>query len=404
MATAPNPRNYIQWKVLVISPSRVMSNELAALLSEHVPFAPLVEMKDYPARNDLAEAIPAHTPNLCFVDVTTNSDWALSIISDISGLDPKLPIVAMHSTNESNLILRCLRMGATEFLLQPFTGEQFSAVLDRLALHHRNGRGSGSMAKVVCVLPAKGACGASTIACSLAYQWKRLGAKRILLADMDPLTGTMSFQLKLRQSYSFMDAITRAGALDSDIWKSLVYTTQGVDVLLAPEKPVHGIDESHDPGGLIEFARMNYELVVVDCNGAYGQWALTLARQCDDLLLVTTNELPSLQATQRTLAYLDRNRIERSKTKIVVNRYHKDLGLNQDVIEAALHSEVYHLVPSDYETVQRALVEGKPISATTGLGRSLSALAEKLSGKEVAVESKSSGFSFGGLLGGLLRR
>jgi pilus assembly protein CpaE len=404
MASAPNPRNYIQWKVMVISPSRTLGNELNVLLSEQLPFAPLIELKDYPARTDLAEAIPSQAPNLCFVDVTTNSDWALSIISDISAIDPKLPIVAMHSTNDPNLILRCLRMGATEFLLQPFTVEQFTAVMDRLAQQHRNGRGSGELAKVVCVIPAKGACGASTIACSLAYQWRRLGAKRILLADLDPLTGTLSFQLKLRQSYSFMDALTRAGAMDSDIWKSLVYTTQGVDVLLAPEKPVHGIDESHDPGGLIEFARMTYDLVVVDCNGAYGQWALTLGRQCDDLMLVTTNELPSLQATQRTLAYLDRNRIERSKIKIVVNRYHKDVGLSQDVIEAALHTEVYHLVPSDYETVQRALVEGRPIATTTGLGRSLAALAEKLSGKEAVAEEKPSGFSFGGLLSGLLRR
>jgi len=406
MATTQNPRNYIQWKAMLLCPNRGMSTELSALIAEQLPFAPVAEFKDYPSRTDLAEAIPAHSPNLCFVDVATNRDWALSILSDIAAIDPKLPIVALHATNESDFILRCLRMGATEFLLQPFTAEQFIAVMDRIAQQHWQGRGTGSLGKVACVIPAKGACGASTIACSLAHQWKKNGTKRILLADMDPLTGTLSFLLKLRQTYSFMDALSRGGQLDADVWKGLVYSSSGIDVLLAPEKPVHGIDESHDPGSLIEFARMNYDLVVVDCNGAYGQWALTLARQCDDLVLVTTNELPALQATQRTLAYLDRNRIERSKIRIVVNRYHKDVGLNQDVIEAALHAEVFHLLPSDYETVQRALVEGKPITAGTSLGRSLSALAEKLNGKERAAEepAKSSGFGFGSLFGSLLRR
>ena len=52
-------------------------------------------------------------------------------------------------------------------------------------------------------MPAKGACGATTIACNLAFQWKRLGAKKILLADLDPLTGTLSFLLKIKSIYSF---------------------------------------------------------------------------------------------------------------------------------------------------------------------------------------------------------
>ena len=50
-------------------------------------------------------------------------------------------------------------------------------------------------------MPAKGAAGATTIACNLAYQCKRLGASKILLADLDPLTGTVSFVLKLKSTY-----------------------------------------------------------------------------------------------------------------------------------------------------------------------------------------------------------
>ena len=56
-------------------------------------------------------------------------------------------------------------------------------------------------------MPGKGACGASTIAANLAYHIQRLSKTRLLLADMDPMTGTTSFLLNLKSTYSFIDAL-----------------------------------------------------------------------------------------------------------------------------------------------------------------------------------------------------
>ena len=74
-------------------------------------------------------------------------------------------------------------------------------------------------------MPAKGGCGASTIASNLAYQMKR-GDKRILLADLDPLAGTLSFLLKIKSNYSFMDALARSHDIDADLWKAVVTSRQ----------------------------------------------------------------------------------------------------------------------------------------------------------------------------------
>jgi len=64
-------------------------------------------------------------------------------------------------------------------------------------------------------MPAKGACGATTVATNLAFQWKRLGKKRVLLADLDPLGGTVfSFLLKVKCAYSFVDVLHRSSNLD----------------------------------------------------------------------------------------------------------------------------------------------------------------------------------------------
>ena len=47
-------------------------------------------------------------------------------------------------------------------------------------------------------------------------------------------------------------------------------------------------------------------------------------------------------------------------------------------IETALGQKVYQTVPSDYESVQRALVDGKNIAPASSFGKSLAALAEQL--------------------------
>ena len=219
-------------------------------------------------------------------------------------------------------------------------------------------------------MPAKGACGATTIACNLAFQWKRHGQQKVLLADLDPLTGTISFLLKIKSIYSFLDALQRAHELDADLWNAMVTNVNGVDVLLAPELMVEGAQDLRDPSPILEYARHDYDVVVIDAGGVYGEWNLNTARLANELLLVTTNELPALQAAQRALSYLDTNRIGRWKIRLMVNRYHRDVGLSREVIGTALHTEVFDILPSDYEAVQKSLMEGKPAPSNTTFGKS----------------------------------
>ncbi len=176
----------------------------------------------------------------------------------------------------------------------------------------------------------------------------------------------------------------------------MVTNVNGVDVLLAPELMVEGTQDLRDPAPILEYARHAYDVIVVDTGGVYGDWNLNQARLASELLLVTTNELPALQATQRALSYLDTNRIGRWKVRLIVNRYHRDVGLSREVIGTALHTEVFEILPSDYEAVQKSLLEGKPIPSNTAFGKGIVQLADRLSGRSDPVKKTS---ALGGLLG-----
>lgn len=366
------------WKALLISPNKTVSGELSPILSRHLPNTQVFEMPTYPSRQALHELGGAQGPNLCFLDLISDADRGLALIGELLAVQSNIKILVLLSAKNPDLILRSMRAGAAEFLVRPFLPEAFDSAIDRIASLERGGRDGAGLGKVISLIPAKGACGATTIASNLAQHYKRAGFKKILLADLDALTGTLSFLLKLKSSYSFMDALSRSASMDADIWKGIVTTIGPIDVLLSPEMVNDALHELHDASGIVDFARSFYEVVILDTGTAYGDWNLSIARGSDHVLLVSTNELPSLHAAQRTLDYLESSGIELSRIRLVINRYSKEHGLSREVIETALHTEIYHVLPSDYENVQRALIEGKPVQSASDFGKSLAQLGELL--------------------------
>ncbi len=378
-----------------------MVDELEPLLRQKLPGIQISPLNFYPSPREVSKDLAGGAAQLVFLDVASEPDQALQLLTEMTRMG-NVPVLALLPGDDADFMLRCLRAGASDFLLRPLTGEQLEAVLAKLSRLQPAAETSGSQgpSKVIVVMPAKGACGATTIACNLAFYWKRMGAKRILLADLDPLTGTLSFLLKIKSVYSFLDVLQRANELDTDLWRAMVTTVNGVDVLLAPELVTDTPPELLDPTPILNYARHAYDVVVIDAGSVYGDWNLNQARAANELLLVTTNELPALQAAQRALSYLDTNRIGRWKIRLVVNRYHRDVGLSREVIGTALHNEVFESVPSDYESVQKALMEGKPVPSNTTFGKSLTQLAQRLGGPiDPEVASKKSSGGLGSLFG-----
>lgn len=384
---------------LVICPDPGLAAELVSLLARRLPGVTPSQLKSYPSAGVLAQTVRHAGMPLCFLDVGTNREVAFQLLSELSALASDAVIVVLLAGNDPDLILRCLRQGATDFLVRPFTPDQLDAALQKLARSRMASRTEkSSNGRMYCVMPAKGASGATTLASNLAFHLRRSSHARILLADLDPLTGTLAFQLKLKSNHSFLDALTRIANLDADLWKAVVTPCQGVEVLLSPENPVDAA-EAGDPSPLLRYCRHSYETIIVDTGGVYGDWNLALADQADEVLLVTSNELAALHATQRALAYLQASGLSRARSRLVLARYRSDTGLRQQEVETAVRQEVFHVLPSDPESVQKSLLEGKPVAEGSRYARAVAALAERLVGEKASRNQA----PLGGLLSGLFR-
>ncbi len=208
----------------------------------------------------------------------------------------------------------------------------------------------------------------------------KIEPRRVLLMDMDPLLGSVAFLLRLRTPFSVVDAITGAPHMDCDMWKKLTVEHGGVDILTAPEKPQPDEFECGAVAPLLHFCRETYGITLIDSPGPVSPWQLQLAAESDQLILVTTNELAAIHATQRALQRIENAGIARPKIRLIVNRYMPEKGLSVEAIETGLKIPVFHILPNDYESVQEAILGARTVSSASRLSRALDELCERLTG------------------------
>ena len=149
---ARSSRNY--WKPLIICPHPAMARQIRAAMAE-LGVDCTSWLEPYPQAAAVAGRAAQNQANLCFLDVATHQEQALALISDMA---PFMPVVALNPHSDADLILRCLRRGACEFLSDP-SGEQLDGLLDRLA-RLRDPAQRDKPATVYCVVPGKPGCGA----------------------------------------------------------------------------------------------------------------------------------------------------------------------------------------------------------------------------------------------------
>src|SRR5215472_14971294 len=126
MKTRTAPESGDGWQPLVVCPSASLARTLRPALAQH-GYASACILTEYPAPGTIPALLSRYQANVCFLDVAANPEMALPLISEAAH---DVPVVAVNPCNDADLILRCLRRGASEFLSDA-DADQVSAVLER---------------------------------------------------------------------------------------------------------------------------------------------------------------------------------------------------------------------------------------------------------------------------------
>lgn len=366
---------------LAITPDRELAAQLSYALERTRSFQILSEFQSYPSLQTLEIRVRQTKPDVILLDLASDLDRACELIRCVSSLNLRAHVVGLHVRNDSDAILRSLRNGASEFLYAPFDVPTQNDAVARLHRLLKPGPVEQSdPGSIVSFSSAKPGSGASTLAAQAAFALRRTTSERVLLADFDLMGGMIGFYLKLAHTQSLLDALQMAEHLEDGSWASCVSVADGVDILPAPETPYAGPIDAARLHAVLEYARMNYEWVVIDLPVVFQRLSLMTISESDRAYLVSTPELPSLHLARKAVNLLDHLGFPKERFQIVMNRIDRRDEIAGSDIERLFKCAIDARIPNDYFALHRAVTLGQPVDGHSELGKAVENLTNRLSG------------------------
>ena len=380
-----------QLTALLICPNRDLAQNFIQAQNNYRAFQVLADVKGYLTGQALEMRLRQLRPNVVLLDLGTNLDQAIAVITELSSFQPATHVIGIHGSNDSTVLVRSFRAGSTEFLYAPFEkAAQIEAVTRIKRLIQPEAFSEQEFAFVLGLTSAKPGSGASTLAAQTAFALQRLSNK-VLLIDLDLTGGTIGFYLKIQNAISVLDLLESTEPVDSTLWSNLTVNVCGVDIVSAPEEPsAVSIDQSrlHD---LLEYAKRRYDWVIVDMPSIFHKTSLLSVPETDLSLLVSTSELPSLHLTRKAIGMLTQLGFEKDRYQVVVNRIAKRDGIAGSDMEKMFSCPVFASLPNDYFSLHRVVTLGEPQEALTELGKSIDGMVTKLRSVRQAERKKVQG-------------
>jgi pilus assembly protein CpaE len=347
------------------------------------------EFPNYPELDEVPRLLEDNY-DVVIVDLDSNPEYALDLVETICSTGS--PTVMVYSARaDSELLVRCMRAGAREFLTQPFAPGTIAEAMVRASVRRpaTTRPAKKALGRLFVFLGAKGGSGVTTLACNFAVSLITESGQNTLLIDLHLPLGDAALDLGITAQYSTINALQNASRLDSNfLSKLLTKHSSGLSVLAAPGK-FSQVQSTHDDiDKLLGVARQDFDYVVVDAGTRLDLADSTLFEQASVIYLVTQVSIPELRNSNRLVSEFFAK--SAAKLEIVLNRYTpRSLGVDEEHITKALTRPATWRVPNDYATARRTQNTATPLSLEDSpISRVIRQMARTASGLPPTVEKK----------------
>jgi pilus assembly protein CpaE len=315
-----------------------------------------------------------------------NPQRAIRTIELIHANIPGVTIFAIGEMNQPTNIVSAMRAGAREFLDHASSREALVEAFTRFSATLSRAQRSASKARVLTFLNAKGGAGATTTAVNTAVALQETHG-RVVLVDFAPI-GHAALQLNLRPQFTIIDALQNLHRMDGSLLDGLMTPYRnGLHLLAGAQQPHNAVPTASELARLFDLLVNQYHFVVLDCSGRMDGMMQMICDLSNAVLLVTQTDVVSLWSAGRIYAFLQEGAC-RDRLRLVINRYKKIPGFNDEDVEKATNCKVLWKVPNNFQLVAPAIDKGSPVAAQGNheIGRSYQGLAAALAGATTTAE------------------
>jgi pilus assembly protein CpaE len=374
--------------IAVISPDEQRRNAATSALAEFQGGS-IQEFVSYPPSLDDVSQTLGHNFDVVLIDLDSDPEYALDLVESIS-IRGLATTMVFSTRTDQELLLRCMRAGAREFLTLPFdTGVMAEALVRAAALRSASQPPKKAGGSLLVFLSAKGGSGVTTLACNFAVSLAQESKKRTLLIDLNLPLGDAAINLGIQAEYSTVNALQNYSRLDGNFLSTLlVQHESGLFILAAPSElaPTHVSDEAIDK--LLDVARQDFDYVVVDAGVRLDLQSTHLFDESSTIYLVTQVGIPELRNSNRLIRQL--STVGSPKVEIVINRYDpRKMEISEEDVTKALTRPAQWKIPNNYTVVRRMQNSARPITQEdSSIGRAIRQMAKSVYGPTVSSELK----------------
>ena len=301
----------------------------------------------------IADEYRSVNPGAAIVAVRSDTPQRFGLIHNISAAGGV--VIVVSETKDPELILRSMRAGAREFVLDSDHEELRLAV----RTHAKVTYGGGEIGQVVTIFGAKGGVGATAIATNLAGAMQRRSL-RTCLVDLDLYLGDVLAFLDIPGSYSITDVLANMSRLDRELLATSVTKHRSGISVLAQSSKVEEAEQIKAPeiAALLEFLRRNYDFVIVDGVRGFDELSLAALDSSQHVFMTLTQDVPAVRNGQRCLELFGRLQYDQGRIKLLLNRYQKASKITVDVVSETLGQQLTHTISNDFLLLIDAINRG----------------------------------------------
>jgi pilus assembly protein CpaE len=347
------------------------------------------ELASYPAMDDLGP-IAGSDYDVIVVDLEPDAEAALDVVENICSANSSVTVMIYAAHAAPDMLVRCMRAGAREFLSEPLQPGAVAEALVRASVRREEVRRSKkTTGKIFVFAGAKGGSGVTTVATNFALSLAKDSAK-VLLIDLDLHLGDAALAVGVTSKFSTADALENANRLDSDFLSvMLAKHRSGLSVLAGPDavSGVHLTKEAVEK--LLRIAGEDFEYVVVDAGGNPADVFETLFEAAAAVYLVTQLGIPDLRNANRLIKRYFSGP-DGKKLEVVLNRFlARSAEIDDAAITKALTRPPKWKVPNDFPAARKAQNSGVPIAMEDSpISRIIREMAWTASGQTARHEKK----------------
>ena len=232
----------------------------------------------------------------------------------------------------------------------PVDRDDFQQALDRISAQFVRSRRDR---QVIAVTGAAGGSGVTTIAVNLACEIAPRRLRPTILAEFSEQMGVLAslFDVEPRMTLPYLlREIHRVD--DYLLEKALVRVMDGLRILVGSDKPQSL--RAIDPGHLIKIVgclKKLADVTILDMPGTLDDREFQVLRCCDHVIVVGTQNVPSIRSLKLFCGSLPDERLRHS-LRVVINRYNPGMkGFTRDEVQQMLGIPQVLTVANDFHAV-----------------------------------------------------